>query len=414
MAKPTKRNGWRCVGGKWTRSVGERGTRVRLFQKRRNGTFYRAVWVRGRGHDRACLHTHERAEADRLGRQLLAALLSGEARKVGSGKVTLKQLWERFKNESPNFLDDLPRTRDDAEARAKVLLALLGEDCDVRHLTARDQAAYTTQRMAGGIRYAEDRVTQKVRARSVEADLVLLHAMLSWATTARVPGGGRLLEYNPLLGVRRVRELNPKRPLATWERFQTTRVAIQTLQVATESEAERTRWTRIELALVLAEATGRRLGSIRQLRWEDIDFQRPTIRWRAEADKKRREWVIPVPASLLEELKQFRRKLGAVGGWLFAAEHNPEQPMDRHLFDKWLIVAEGAANLPKLEGGLWHPYRRKWATERKGHSVKDVAAAGGWQHTETLLKCYQQPDNETLLAVMSEERKLREVGADSR
>jgi hypothetical protein len=26
-----------------------------------------------------------------------------------------------------------------------------------------------------------------------------------------------------------------------------------------------------------------------------------------------------------------------------------------------------------------------------------------------LLKCYQQPDNETLLAVMSEERKLREV-----
>jgi integrase len=133
--------------------------------------------------------------------------------------------------------------------------------------------------------------------------------MLSWATTVRVPGGGRLLEYNPLLGVRRVRELNPKRPVATWERFHKTRVAIQMLQVATESEAERTRWTRIELALVLAEATGRRLGSIRQLRWEDIDFQRPTIRWRAEADKKRREWVIPVPASLLEELKQYRTDL---------------------------------------------------------------------------------------------------------
>jgi hypothetical protein len=49
----------------------------------------------------------------------------------------------------------------------------------------------------------------------------------------------------------------------------------------------------------------------------------------------------------------------------------------------------------KLEGGLWHPYRRKWATERKGHSLKDVA-------------------NETLLAVMSEERKLRELGANPR
>jgi hypothetical protein len=108
-------------------------------------------------------------------------------------------------------------------------------------------------------------------------------------------------------------------------------------------------------------------------------------------------------------LKQFRRKLGAVAGWLFAAERNPDQPMDRHLFDKWLSVVESAAKLPKLEGGLWHPYRRKWATERKGHSLKDVAAAGGWHDTETLLKCYQQPDNETLLAVMSEERKLREV-----
>ena len=70
---------------------------------------------------------------------------------------------------------------------------------------------------------------------------------------------------------------------------------------------------------------------------------------------------------------------------------------------------ERAAKLSKLEGRLWHPYRRKWATERKGPSLKDVAAAGGWQDTETLLKCYQQPDNETLLAEMSEERKVRDL-----
>ena len=78
-----------------------------------------------------------------------------------------------------------------------------------------------------------------------------------------------------------------------------------------------------------------------------------------------------------------------------------------------VVVAEKVAKVPKLEGGLWHPYRRKWATERKGHSLKDVAAAGGWQDTETLLKCYQRPHNETLLAVMSEERKLREVTAEA-
>ena len=55
------------------------------------------------------------------------------------------------------------------------------------------------------------------------------------------------------------------------------------------------------------------------------------------------------------------------------------------------------------------PYRRKWATERKHHSLKDVAAAGGWKDTETLLTCYQQPDAETLLAVMNEPRKVRDA-----
>lgn len=82
--------------------------------------------------------------------------------------------------------------------------------------------------------------------------------------------------------------------------------------------------------------------------------------------------------------------------------------MDRHLFDKWLMVAERAAGLPKLKGGLWHPYRRKWASERKDMPLSDVAAAGGWTDKDTLLNCYQQVDTETLLRVTSQERKLRD------
>jgi hypothetical protein len=65
--------------------------------------------------------------------------------------------------------------------------------------------------------------------------------------------------------------------------------------------------------------------------------------------------------------------------------------------------------LAKLAGSLWHAYRRAWATSRKNHPLKDVAAAGGWRDTETLLQVYQQPTNEALLAVMSEERKVRDV-----
>jgi integrase len=161
--------------------------------------------------------------------------------------------------------------------------------------------------------------------------------------------------------------------------------------------------------LVIAEATGRRLGSIRQLHWEDIDFERRLIKWRAEADKKEKEWVVPMPVELADELKQFRKRLGAISGWSFFGERLPDQCMDRHLFDKRPTVAEKRAKLPKLKGGLWHPYRRKWATERKHHAITDVAATGGWKDVETLLTCYQQPDAETMLAVRSEPKQVRDA-----
>jgi integrase len=163
----------------------------------------------------------------------------------------------------------------------------------------------------------------------------------------------------------------------------------------------------MELALVLAEATGRRLGAIRQLRWEDVEFDHAEITWRADSDKKGVMWVVPMPDALLKELQDFQRRLGAIGGWGFFGERIPAQPMDRHLFDKWLATAEREAKLPKLAGGLWHPYCRKWAMERKHWPLSDVAAVGGWKDVETLLKYYSQADRRTMLSVMSEPTKLQ-------
>ena len=51
-------------------------------------------------------------------------------------------------------------------------------------------------------------------------------------------------------------------------------------------------------------------------------------------------------------------------------------------------------------------FRRVWATERKDLPLKDVAAAGGWRDTTTLLR-YQQPDEETLREVVEFERPRR-------
>ena len=66
----------------------------------------------------------------------------------------------------------------------------------------------------------------------------------------------------------------------------------------------------------------------------------------------------------------------------------------------WLLKAYERAGLTPERGGLWHPFRRKWATERKLYPLRDVAAAGGWSDVQTLLTCYQQPDQATLREVV--------------
>lgn len=61
-----------------------------------------------------------------------------------------------------------------------------------------------------------------------------------------------------------------------------------------------------------------------------------------------------------------RSRPGIGDAYLFPSPNDPMKPIPRHWAAKWLLRAEKAAGLEKLQGGLWHPYRRKWATEREG------------------------------------------------
>jgi integrase len=212
----------------------------------------------------------------------------------------------------------------------------------------------------------------------------------------------------PLRGVKVAREKNKKQPVATIERYEATVAMMRLLRADAPSPSERERWVRMEFALFLAECTGRRLGSIRKLSWEDFSFARGNVHWRADADKRGYKWDIPMPPAFFEAVRSFQRELGAIAGPVFSAPGSREGLMDRHLFDKWLSIAERKAGLSKLDGSLWHAYRRKWAMERKHLPLKDVAAAGGWKDVATLLAIYQQADPESVLVVMSEPRKLHE------
>lgn len=408
MPRPKRRSEWHLSSGKWSRSIGDgRGARVRLFQRTKGGSFYRDLYLPGTVRDQKSMETCDRDEAERLGRLFLAALLKGE-QEVRSGVLTLGVLWERYSTECEAYLDNAESSRKDGESRAVLLMAYFGAACDVRDLTASDQAAYSAERLGGGIKYTgkdKERTTKPVRPRSVEQDLKLLHSMCSWATTVRVGRRGRLLERNPLAGVKRVREQNPRREVATWERFTATRAAIATLAASVDSETA-TVYSKVDLALVIAEGTGRRLGAIAKLDCADLDLANEVITWRAETDKKGKKWVVPMPTGLASTFRAYMLNTGIRFGCLFPDPKDATKPMSRHLFADYLEKAEQHAKLPKLEGALWHAYRRSWASARKHLSLVDVAAAGGWSDTGTLLRCYQHADHETMLAVVNEPRKV--------
>jgi len=64
----------------------------------------------------------------------------------------------------------------------------------------------------------------------------------------------------------------------------------------------------------------------------------------------------------------------------------------------WLRKAEEKAGVDRAG---WHAFRRGWATLRKSYPLKDVAAAGGWRDTTSLLRAYTHSDPETILGVVN-------------
>lgn len=270
----TTADGWTrsALTGVLSRSVGSWGNRLRLFQKRAGGPFYSSVYLTdGRRHVRS-LGTADHNEALRV------ITNARGASDTHDNRITLGRLWERYRRECETFRDTDPTHQSDTVTRAAILIAYFGEEYDVERLNKDAQRRYERARAAGGLRYRHERrvvrfgrvhtetvvhVSQPTRARSAEADL--LHAMLNWATTVRSPNGGaRWLTANPLKGIERRPEKNPRRPVTCQERFEATRRAIQArIARANGGSMEHLRWIRLELALVLAEATGRRIGAIR-------------------------------------------------------------------------------------------------------------------------------------------------------
>jgi hypothetical protein len=94
---------------------------------------------------------------------------------------------------------------------------------------------------------------------------------------------------------------------------------------------------------------------------------------------------------------------------LFQGPQDPTHPVPRRLVDKGLREAEKPAGLERMDGGLWHPWRRLWATSRKDLPAVDVARAGGWSTVRMVQGIYTRADQETTLSVVLHEPRAREA-----
>ena len=371
----------------WSWSTGTRPFTIRVTECKAGGNLYVVRIRNGRQVMRSLGHRDRelaKAKAMQISAELAKGFLEGES-DFRHHPLLLGELIEAYEanglhGRSESYRKEQPR-------KMRQVANFFGHDREVLSLSESDVHRYSEARLTGKTSNGK-----AVRLGTVWSELTAIKIACAWATRHRVNGNRKLLRENPLVGISIPQESSPRRPVATEERY----LALKKVAPGFNPL--------FSLALDLAWATGHRIGAILHLRWEDIDFKESdtapygSIRWRQEHDKTRNEHVVPMNPLAAEALSIARSGIGK--SWIFPAPRNLSKPLSRRLSLQWLRLAEEKADLDRINGSGWHAFRRAWATLRKSYPLKDVAAAGGWKDTVSLLKAYQHADPETILGVV--------------
>ncbi len=226
-----------------------------------------------------------------------------------------------------------------------------------------------------------------------------LRTVLKWATLVGDERGAMLLDRNPLQGLALPQEENPRRPMLDDGRYRAMRAVARHVSPL------------FELALIMAHETGHRIGAIRLMRWSHVDLRGGMVLWPAASDKIGFEHTTPLSQEAVLALQRTRVDQSAiVDAWVLPAPGDPARPCHADTLIKWWRRAEKLAGLEHVERLGWHGLRRKFATELKAASITDVCALGGWKDKQTMLRCYQQPDQAAMREALDQRRRLRAAG----
>lgn len=380
-------------------SAGERGrNRVRIFRTLKTGKIQMEWREDGRRVTRSLKHDDWGA-AKRQADEFAVSYVEPDAESTPEPEpepepLTLGELFDIYGEEVTPTKSR--RTRQHDAVAIEMFKRFFRADRDPLTLSYRDAARFVRERTSGRVGPSGE----PAGARTTERDLRFLFAVLNWATTAGDGRGGVLLERNPLKGFRPPKEKNPLRVVLTDDEYG-----------ALLRVADQVGW-RFRVALILAHETGHRIGAIRQLRWSDIDLDSGNIRWRAEHEKTGYEHVTPMTMDARTALEEARRRNPGIGDApILPAPRTPSSPVSRYVMrDSWK-EAEELAGLERKRGRGWHSLRRKFATDLMHKPLKVLCQLGGWKSPQTILICYQQPNEEALREALSDRRRVANSGS---
>lgn len=327
--------------------------------------------------------------AQKAARRMSARFLAGDQVEKGA-PLTLGVLFQRYRSEVSSRKTE--KMRKDDENRMDLLERFFGVDRQVDTLDRNDVARYVSARKGGRVGKKWGPVTDT----AVGHDLARLKSICKWATETKMADGRPLLDRNPLAGQKRLLNAHPERRVATMEWYEAVRAECDAIDAF------------LGPGLDLLEASGWRASTVFRLRGCDIrrkgDEKAPRGRikkW-GEGENKGREAWVPMSRAVRAAVDALPLVIG--DGPLFPLPWNEKEPWTYDYAKNRAIKACEAAERPWLG---FHSLRRKWATERKHHPLKDVQAAGGWK-TPTMVLQYQAEEDESVLRVMEEPRKRRE------
>lgn len=400
----------------WSVTVGAYGHQVTAYERTLGGPLWLRWWNPGASGEpgrkayRGLRHT-DRAAAEAGAREIAGQLVASTLAAAKS-RATVAEVFAIYEHDVAKHLKG--QGPKEAKRRMAIWTHFLGANRDVTTIDFPTLQRYVRERRAGAIKLEPFKLAAEPSNRAIGADFTLLQAALNHATRVTRSNGVRLLASNPVAGFEAPRNRTVKRPVATYDRF------LSIVEHANGVDPQRLFGAFMELI----EGLGWRVSAVCSLRARDVE-RKPSphapngrIFKRADVDKEGESAWVPMSGAVRAAVDRVLAANPAIGDWplfpapkakMSAAKDAIPKCWSRHHVRALLERAEDKAEVGHLDGSDFHAYRRKWATERKHLPARDVASAGQWRDLRTLETAYTHADEQTMLTVVSEPRKLRAV-----